>query len=202
MTTKDEALKLALEALEEIHPGNMTPMAEEAWDTAITALREALAQKDVQALHAGAAVPSEALSLSGDAKLAHDQCRAVVRLANSFAEIYAARAAIVEHDARLADLIGEASAYAMGWLGDELNAMDATSEEDVLLDPIFEAAQERWPQPPKRKPLTDAEIKAALLAHFPNDAEPDGSYSLLDYEREITRAIERAHGIGADYERR
>ena len=161
----------------------------------------ALAQKDEQE-PVGVAVPSEALSLSGDAKLAHDQCRAVVRLANSFAEIYAARAAIVEHDARLADLIGEASAYAMGWLGDELNAMDATSEEDVLLDPIFEAAQERWPQPPKRKPLTDAEIKAALLAHFPNDAEPDGSYSLLDYEREITRAIERAHGIGADFERR
>lgn len=48
MTTKDEALKIALEALEEIHPGNMTPMAEKTWDTAITALREALAQKDEQ----------------------------------------------------------------------------------------------------------------------------------------------------------
>ena len=48
MTTKDEALKQALEALEEIHPGNMTPMAEKTWDTAITALRRALAQKDEQ----------------------------------------------------------------------------------------------------------------------------------------------------------
>ena len=48
MTTKDEALKQALEALEEIHPGNMTPIAEKTWDTAITALREALAQTDEQ----------------------------------------------------------------------------------------------------------------------------------------------------------
>lgn len=48
MTPKDEALRLALDALEEIHPGNMTPMAEKAWITAIEALREALAQKDEQ----------------------------------------------------------------------------------------------------------------------------------------------------------
>jgi hypothetical protein len=37
-----QAARQALEALEPIHPGNMTPMAEEAWKTAITALREAL----------------------------------------------------------------------------------------------------------------------------------------------------------------
>ena len=41
--TKDEALKLALEALEGIHPGNMTPMAEEYWNKAITAIKQALA---------------------------------------------------------------------------------------------------------------------------------------------------------------
>ena len=46
MKTKDEALKQVLEALEEIHPGNMTPMAEKAWITAIEALREAMSQKD------------------------------------------------------------------------------------------------------------------------------------------------------------
>ena len=208
MNTKDEALKQALEALEEIHPGNMTPMAEKTWDTAITALRRALAQKDCdcfaialdaanrtkeacinatgkkknieayvnaiqiahntagtdfdtlaqkdeQALHAGAAVPSEAISLSGDAKLAHDQCRAVAHLANSFAEVYAARAAIVAHDAELSDLIGDASASAMEWLGDELNAMDAATEDDGWLDPIFEAAQKRWPQQPPRRPQKD-----------------------------------------------
>ena len=42
MTTKDEALKQALAALEDIHPGNMTPMAEKAWDTAITVCRDAM----------------------------------------------------------------------------------------------------------------------------------------------------------------
>jgi hypothetical protein len=40
---KDEALKLLLEALEGIHPGNMTPMAEEYWNKAITAIKQALA---------------------------------------------------------------------------------------------------------------------------------------------------------------
>ena len=43
--TKD-ALRLALEALEDIHPGNMTPMAEEYWNKAITAIKEALAQPE------------------------------------------------------------------------------------------------------------------------------------------------------------
>jgi len=44
--TKDDAIKLALEALEEIHVGNMTPMAEINWNRAITAIREALAQPE------------------------------------------------------------------------------------------------------------------------------------------------------------
>jgi hypothetical protein len=42
---KTEVLKMALKALEEIHPGNMTPMAEEAWNKAITAIRKALAEQ-------------------------------------------------------------------------------------------------------------------------------------------------------------
>ena len=41
-----EALKLALEALEEIHVGNMTPMAETNWIKAITAIKEALAEPE------------------------------------------------------------------------------------------------------------------------------------------------------------
>ena len=43
-----EVLKLALEALEEIHPGNMTPMAEGSWNKAITAIRAVLAEQPVQ----------------------------------------------------------------------------------------------------------------------------------------------------------
>lgn len=137
----------------------------ERCDALDKALHE-LEQKDEQAAPAAVAVQCEALSLSGDAKLAHDQCRAVVHLANSLAEIYTARAAIVAHDAKLADLIGEASASAMEWLGDELDAMDAASEDDEWVDHIFEAAQERWPQPPKRQPLTDAQRYALIEKHL------------------------------------
>jgi hypothetical protein len=45
-----EAAQQALELFEEIHPGNMTPMAEGAWNTAITALRAALAEDAMQRL--------------------------------------------------------------------------------------------------------------------------------------------------------
>ena len=41
-----QVLKLALEALEEIHVGNMTPMAETNWIKAITAIKEALTEPD------------------------------------------------------------------------------------------------------------------------------------------------------------
>ena len=43
--TDREAIKMALEALGKIHVGNMTPMAEENWNKALTALRQALAQE-------------------------------------------------------------------------------------------------------------------------------------------------------------
>jgi hypothetical protein len=46
--TDKEALRMALEALEGIHPGNMTPMAEEYWNKAITAIKQALAAPTVQ----------------------------------------------------------------------------------------------------------------------------------------------------------
>ena len=45
MTKQTEAMRLALEALEGIHPGNMTPMAEEYWNKAITALRQSIADE-------------------------------------------------------------------------------------------------------------------------------------------------------------
>ena len=46
--THIEVMKKALEALEGIHPGNMTPMAEEAWNKAITALHLAIEQAEKQ----------------------------------------------------------------------------------------------------------------------------------------------------------
>jgi hypothetical protein len=52
MTNQQRAsMQMALEALEEIHRGNMTPMAEESWNKAITALREALAQPQEPVAH-------------------------------------------------------------------------------------------------------------------------------------------------------
>lgn len=120
-------------------------LAKKCRDTFKLAIDSLLAQpKD--AAPVAQAVPAEARQLHGDVRLAHDQCRAVVSLANSVAEVYAARAAIVEHDNSLANQIGQASAAAMEWLGDELNASDAATEEGEWLDPIFDAAQERWPQ--------------------------------------------------------
>ena len=44
MTTLEQAARQALEALEQIHVGNMTPMAEEAWNKAIVILLQALEQ--------------------------------------------------------------------------------------------------------------------------------------------------------------
>ena len=44
MTDLRKAAEQALEALGGIHPGNMTPMAEESWNKAAEALRQALAQ--------------------------------------------------------------------------------------------------------------------------------------------------------------
>ena len=44
--TDREAMELALETLEGIHVGNMTPMAEENWNKAIAILRQALEQPE------------------------------------------------------------------------------------------------------------------------------------------------------------
>ncbi len=41
-----EVMGQALAALEEIHPGNMTPMAEKNWNKAIAALREVLGSEE------------------------------------------------------------------------------------------------------------------------------------------------------------
>lgn len=46
MSDTRSAIATAIESLQDIHPGNMTPMAEEAWNNAIAVLREALAQPD------------------------------------------------------------------------------------------------------------------------------------------------------------
>ena len=48
MSKLRDAAQQALEALVQIHPGNMTPMAEQAWNKAISALRAALAEQPAE----------------------------------------------------------------------------------------------------------------------------------------------------------
>ena len=48
--TDREIMQQALEALEGIHVDNMTPMAEENWNKALTVLRQALAQPEQEEL--------------------------------------------------------------------------------------------------------------------------------------------------------
>lgn len=114
-------------------------------------------------------VPLTALHLIEDAEQAHDQCRAVVHMALSLAEVYVARAAILASSPLAPiEIIGESSAVTMEYLGDLLSNMDAVEEGDAWLDPIFDAAQARWPQAsPLVAPQTavapsDAQILAAL----------------------------------------
>ena len=52
------------------------------------------------------------------------------------------------------------------------------------------------PQPARREPLTEAQICSTLATAFPDDAGPDGSWKLAQYELDIFRLAERAHGIG------
>jgi len=101
-------------------------------------------QIDALASPGAVAVP-EAPHLTGDAKLAHDQCCAVVHLANALAEVYQANALILAAGQGPVEIIGQASAEVMEVVGDILNSTDAMDEDDLWLDPIYDAAQERWP---------------------------------------------------------
>jgi hypothetical protein len=107
------------------------------------------------------AVPITALHLIEDAAQAHDQCRAVVHMALSLAEVYVARASILAASPNApVELIGQSSAATMGYLGDLLSNMDAVEEGDEWLDPIFEAAQARWPDatPTAATPAAPGEV--------------------------------------------
>jgi hypothetical protein len=81
-----------------------------------------------------------------------DQCKVVVHLAGALAEVfgdYARRFGEYPPDdftcGIAADGIGRLSAAVMDKLGDILNGMDAASDEDEWVDPIFEKAQQLWP---------------------------------------------------------
>lgn len=63
---------------------------------------------------------------------------------------------------------------------------------------VLEAIKEFAAPKAAKRALTDDEICEALAIAYPDDADPDGSWKLAQYERDIFRLAERAHGIGTD----
>jgi len=75
------------------------------------------------------------------------QYRAVAFLARNLADVHDDLAPAIEHGScdSIASIQGPRSAAIMEVLGDILNGMDAVDEEDRWLNPIFEAAHQRYP---------------------------------------------------------
>jgi hypothetical protein len=78
------------------------------------------------------------------------QCRAVAHMATEIAKVHTDYAAIFSPDNPAADNIlditGNRTAASMERLGDMLNGMDAATDDDKWMTPIFQEAQRRWPQ--------------------------------------------------------
>ena len=78
------------------------------------------------------------------------QCKAVAHLATIIAGIHGDYEKMFADEQlsgpdKIVDRVGERTAHLMETLGDILNGMDAATEEDAWLDPIFEEAHRRWP---------------------------------------------------------
>ncbi len=79
------------------------------------------------------------------------QCRVVAHLARQIALVHEQCAETYAHPGTpmrdsFIDLVGEQTAQRMETLGNMLNAMDAVTEEDAWVDPVFHAAHATWPQ--------------------------------------------------------
>ena len=76
------------------------------------------------------------------------QCNAVSHLAAVLEKVHADFARIIQDGGRsdlILEQVGQRTASFMEQLGDMLNAMDACTEDDDWLEPIFEKAQQLWP---------------------------------------------------------
>lgn len=75
------------------------------------------------------------------------QCKVVAHLARAIAGVHAdyERLMASGRSDQLLDQVGRRTASFMERLGNMLNAMDAASEDDAWVDPIFEEAQRLWP---------------------------------------------------------
>ena len=85
------------------------------------------------------------------AKQVGDQCMAVAHMAKAIAGVYKDYHSVIgsmESGSKISlplEMIGQRTAYLMEVLGDVLNNMDAVTEDDEWMAPIFKRAQERWP---------------------------------------------------------
>lgn len=78
------------------------------------------------------------------------QCRAVVHMLGALTEVYQSRAERFSSPSTYGgEIIGRWSAETMEILGEMLNGMDAVTDEDDWLKPIFREAQRRWPVQPR-----------------------------------------------------
>lgn len=76
-----------------------------------------------------------------------DQCRAVAHMADALSDIYTCNEKMIRAEMmdELISEIGFRSAALMEELGDILNGMDAVTEEDDWVNPIFEKSKELYP---------------------------------------------------------
>lgn len=189
-----EAAHQALDLLQEIHVGNMTPMAENNWDQAINALRAVLAEDAMQRLtdvqqmiergtKAWADVPDATAwvdELRGNEPVSDCHEKEGGKLSPPF------RAALAEATRQESRQV-EPVAWLHEWDGTALaNTVPPNYYGDHWKHtPLYTA-------PPKRKPLTDEDIDAL------RQGEQRLNFVTLREFRVIARAIERAHGIGGE----
>lgn len=76
------------------------------------------------------------------------QYRVVAHMARALAQVHEDIAGLMEAGGGLSltEMWGERSASIMDTLGNILNGMDAVSEDDEWVNPIFAEAHRRWPQ--------------------------------------------------------
>lgn len=163
-----EAAQQALELLEEIHPGNMTPLAEGAWNTAITALRAALAEDAMQRL---TDVQHE---IENSHQVTGDHLRDATKMVATIKD----------------NLTVEPVAWLQIGMGDHEGTVIATTSKPKTWNLDWWRFEPLYTAPPKRKPLTENQIRRI------DDDTPfhEGPEWLVRF----TRAVERAHGIGGE----
>lgn len=76
------------------------------------------------------------------------QCTVIAHLAEEIAHVHLDLAELHASatDEHFVDFVGKITASRMETLGDILNGMDAVTDEDKWVNPIFEKAHELWPQ--------------------------------------------------------